>query len=436
MNQLEEEQLIDELRRLTRMVEKATDGVDFSLPPHPPQSPLLQDLYQQLVKLVQAHEHQQKIDSSQRAFFQRIFDELPVEVVIFDQDLRYRYINPVAVKDDEVRQWMIGRTDADYCRFRNMSEEFLQQRMELHARVVKTGEAYSIYQASEDRDGNVRHYVRQLFPVFMPSGDLEMLIGYGLEVTEIKHKEAELEKKNAELEKTNAELDQFVYRTSHDLRSPVVSILGLLNLMELEDVPPSLQRYIEMIRSRAFKLDGVIRDIVNFSRISRQEIQVEAVDPGELLEQALEDIPEHVRTPQVEITHEVDAQAHWFADSFRTHLLLSNLISNALKFQDPARLENGFVKVRVKVQDQEAVIEIEDNGIGIPEDQQPHIFDLFFRGTHQGGGSGIGLYIVREVLERIGGRIEVDSHEGIGTRFSIFLPNLQPEPLSPNLTPG
>lgn len=418
--------LSEELRELSRMAKLAADGKIVRTPIPVPRSPELAELYRQVSRLIATNQSQFRLRASQKAFFQRVFDELPVEVVIFDNELKYRYINPVAVKDDGMREWMIGKTDKEYCEFRQHSEEFTEQRQQLYERTVATGHMDAIFQSAHDQEGRMRHYYRQLTPVYYDNGELEMLIGYGLEITEIKLKEDELASQNARLEKTSSELDQFVYRVSHDLRSPVVSIQGLVSLAELEEVPPTILRYLDLIRSKAFKMDAVIHDIVSFSQNSRREVEFIEVNPQEVVQKTIEELPENLRDTDIRIIQEIEGQYAWFTDPFRTHLLLKNLLTNALKFQRPEALDHGFVRLHVNVQPDEVFIVVEDNGIGIAPEQQEHIFDLFFRGNH-GDGSGIGLYVVREVLERIGGKIELESIEGKGSRFIIALPNPQPE---------
>lgn len=366
-------------------------------------------------------------DRKQEAFFKRVFDVLPAEVVIFDSDFRYLYINPIAVKDPEIRNWMIGRNDIEYCEMRGMDTRIGVERQQLYKDTIKSGASTAIIQEMVDREGKVRNHLRCLSPVFDVNGDVEMLIGYSIEVTAMRKNERELREKHKALEKTSRELDQFVYRASHDLRSPLVSIMGLVNLIEMESPPPGFQSYLKMIKGRVAKLDLVIREIVNFSKNSNQEVEIHRIDPHHQIREVLEDLSQVSNFNKVEIVQDISAPYEWFSDSFRVGLLLTNLISNALKFQKPG-IAKPFVRIGVKVLPEEVCLEVEDNGVGIPKKAQDQVFEMFFRGTHNGSGSGIGLYIVREILDKMNGEIDFESKEGAGTRFSVRLPNF-PSPI-------
>jgi signal transduction histidine kinase len=223
--------------------------------------------------------------------------------------------------------------------------------------------------------------------------------------------------RNQELKRTNVELDRFVYSASHDLRAPLNSIAGLINLQRLD---PQSTVYSEMIQSRVTIMDKFIRDIIDYSRNSRVEVMKEPIR----LKSIVQEIIEMLRVSQV--THSIDFQIEMedsleiISDLARIRVILNNLISNAIKYADQTK-GNSFVRIRAWHEQTRSVISVEDNGIGIEPGLLPKIFEMFYRATTVSTGSGLGLYIVKESLEKVKGTIEVQSEFTKGTTFRIVL---------------
>ncbi len=246
---------------------------------------------------------------------------------------------------------------------------------------------------------------------------------------ELKRKTAELtlRKQNEELVKINQELDSFVYSVSHNLRAPLMSVLGLLRLAHLEveraeQDTAVLLSYFSMMEHSINKLDDTLKEILDYSRNARSEIKIDKVDLGKLLEDGFERLRYHEGSDQIQKIVEVSEEARFYSDPNRISVVLNNLISNAIKYRD-VRKENQFVRVEAKVTDCYATIRFSDNGIGISSDLVNRIFDMFFRATEKSEGAGLGLYIVKETIEKLGGRITTESAHGIGTTFDIEIPN-------------
>lgn len=353
----------------------------------------------------------------------RVIDVLPMEVVIFDPDFRYRYVNPNAVKNPEIRKWIIGKNDFEYCEYRNQPLEIAHARQKLLQEAVTTGKIIPLDQSMVDKHGITRHYLRTVHPVFDYNGDLQHLIGCSYDVTSIKEKERELTKANEKLTKTTRELDQFVYRSSHDLRSPLVSIMGLVNLIQMENPSDQVMNYLGMVRRTVTKLDSFIREIVDHSKNSRQEIEYTKVEPEESIQQAVDELGYLRENAHFQIDVNVKQKASWVVDPFRTHVVLKNLISNAMKYQKPGANGDGRIQISIEVEPQSSKIIVEDNGIGIDPQYHDEVFRMFFRATNQSFGAGIGLYIAKEVLQRVDGTISLESAPDRGSKFTVLLPN-------------
>jgi hypothetical protein len=225
-----------------------------------------------------------------------------------------------------------------------------------------------------------------------------------------------------ELKKRNYELDNYVYKVSHDLRSPLCSILGLTNLVREEEDLGTVKDYVEKIENRVHKLDHFIQSILNHSRMLNTEITAQPINLVALITDCLDELKYLPETQQMEVDIQARGAAVFHNDEFRVSIVLNNLISNAVKYRNPQSSTN-YLKFIVQVENTGAYITVEDNGIGIEQSHLPHIFDMFFRASSKSEGSGLGLYIVKQTMQQIGGDISVESVLGEWTRFRIYIPD-------------
>ncbi|SIQ02959.1 PAS domain S-box protein [Maribacter ulvicola] len=225
-----------------------------------------------------------------------------------------------------------------------------------------------------------------------------------------------------ELQKTNSELDSFVYSASHELRAPLSSVLGLIQLIQMEDVDPKLYQHLSMMEKSIERLDDFIKDIIEYSRNKHIAINLEPINFTTLIELSIENLWYLDNTRKINIEINVDDNIHFVSDSKRISVLLNNFISNAIKYHDISN-DNATIWVNVKTTKKEAVLIIRDNGVGIAEDQLEKIFEMFYRVSSKVIGSGIGLFIVKEVLSKLKGTIDVQSIINEGSTFTIKIPN-------------
>lgn len=238
---------------------------------------------------------------------------------------------------------------------------------------------------------------------------------------EIYRTRKQLREKIEELEKTNDELNRFIYSTSHDLRSPLMSVLGIINLSRLDNSVVDPNGYVDMVETCVLKLDDFIQKIIEYYRNSRLEIEYEKIDFRNLLNDCITAFKP--QNTEIRFQTQVEQAVDFRGDTFRISVILNNLISNAVKYQKPEET-NPMVNLAVKVEPHKATISIRDNGIGILSEHLNNIFKMFFRSKNNNKpGSGIGLYIVKEALSKIGGTINVESKYGEGTQFEITIPN-------------
>lgn len=243
------------------------------------------------------------------------------------------------------------------------------------------------------------------------------------QITEINKNSSQLLLQNEELTKVNKELDQFVYSASHDLRSPLTTIAGLVNLLKIEENDVNRQEYLDRIDTLTKRLDSFIIDILNLSRNARLDLEYEQIDVESLIHEVFDNYEHHDANVTIEKLLVIEKNTHsFYTDKSRLKVILNNLISNSLKYADKYE-EKPFVKVIINIDNERAYIKIIDNGIGIREEYQGRIFDMFYRANDLIKGSGLGLYIVRESLTKLKGHINFESKLGKGTSFNLIIPN-------------
>jgi signal transduction histidine kinase len=255
---------------------------------------------------------------------------------------------------------------------------------------------------------------------FFKDEKLEYIILSGVDISELNKVQKDLLSNNVELQKVNSELDNFVYRVSHDLRSPLLSIKGLISLIDYNEVQPaSLVEYIKLIDSSASRMDYSIQDILEYSRNSRLEVILEEVDIRETVYEIFNDTKYSADTA-IDLIYESDIDDVIITDKFRMRALLKNLIGNSVKYKN--KNQESFVKFTMTKKNKMIVINIVDNGQGIDKENMPRVFEMFYRGCSESVGSGLGLYISKEIIEKLNGTISLKSKKTLGTEINIKLP--------------
>lgn len=228
-------------------------------------------------------------------------------------------------------------------------------------------------------------------------------------------------KRTKKLEKTINELDRFVYSASHDLSAPLKSVLGLLNIAKIDPDPRRISEYLKYIEESILKLEEVIKSLISYSRNTRLDLKPEYFNLYDLVTEVINGLAFLPTNNQISFEIEIDRQFNIKADRSRLQIVLHNLISNSIKYADPEK-NHSFVRIECVNSDSNYTIKITDNGIGIDKELLPKIFNMFYRATEKSDGSGLGLFIVKETLNAMGGKISVESKTGQWTVFTLNIP--------------
>lgn len=229
----------------------------------------------------------------------------------------------------------------------------------------------------------------------------------------------EIKLKNDNLIVANQELDRFVYSTSHDLRSPLTSLKGLVQIAKDEEDVKQIRYYFDLMEETINKQDRFIIDIIDYSRNKRTDKSLEIIDLNQLIDDSLQQNNYSENVKNLKIEKHIGIK-EIVSDGLRLKIIFNNLISNAIKYSDPNKKEQKL-EIKISKENDCCKIEIKDNGLGIEKENLPKIFDMFF-GTNRNIGSGLGLYITMEAVKVLKGTITASSQINQGTIFTILLP--------------
>jgi PAS domain S-box-containing protein len=232
---------------------------------------------------------------------------------------------------------------------------------------------------------------------------------------------SELKKTQEDLIFKKNELDTFLYRTPHDLRGPVATLKGLNSVVQLEAQEPTIGAYLKNFERTVNQLDNIITNLMEITKIKESELVKEQIDFNALVNDSLNAIRELPKFAQIDFRTQVKVPRPVFSDISLLRIILQNLIENGINYA--RHRVDSFVEIAIEETDFGNVkIVVADNGEGIPEQYQGKIFNMFFRGTESSKGSGLGLYILKNALEKLGGTINVESEYNVGSKFTVFLP--------------
>ncbi len=230
-----------------------------------------------------------------------------------------------------------------------------------------------------------------------------------------------LSDKNESLQSAYNELDKFVYSVSHDLRSPLMSILGIANLAEVDVQDPKSLEYFQTIKGMVDKLDGYIHQIIDHYKGSQGKQFGDRIDFNKVVDEIIESIKYHPSAQGVKFQVNLEQSDSFLSNKMNVKTILSNLISNAFKYQREEET-NKFVEVTGTITSEKAEIIVKDNGVGIKEDKKEEVFNMFYRAKQDETGTGLGLFIVSEAIEKLAGSIDLRSTFGKGTEIKLILP--------------
>lgn len=366
---------------------------------------------------------------AQKQFYESILNKIPTDIAVFDTKHRYLFVNPVAVKNKEVREWLIGKDDFQYCEYRNRDITLAKERRARFIKAVSYKEGIEWEDKMVDESGEAKYLYRRMFPVFDEKDELQMVIGFGIDITKVKQAEmfAEESAKAKEI---------FLANMSHEIRTPLNAISGLINMLGKSTLDEKQKSYLELIKKSSDNLLVIINDILDLSKITSGKIDFEQIpfNVNEICGSAVDALSYKAEEKGLKlIYHPLSFTSKSISgDPFRLTQILLNLLNNAIKFT-----ENGQVELLVRATEETndtitILYQVKDTGIGIEDESLPTLFDEFTQGNEdihkKYGGTGLGLNISKKLVELQGGRIWVESQPGKGSTFSFEMTYIKSDP--------
>jgi len=262
-----------------------------------------------------------------------------------------------------------------------------------------------------------------LLSILLFVGSLYLI--YLWRVRNIKIKTMQLENtvkiRTKELKDANEQLETFVYKASHDIKGPLKSIIGLTTVGQKDVKDATANVYFDHILKSTRKLDNLLMDLLEITKVKQATIKLEKIDFKELITEAVtrfENLPDF---HHLKIKTNLRGNIDYTCDKFLMFSIVQNLIENAIKYRDPSKEEN-FLHIEIITSYTGVELTFTDNGPGIPEEFQEKVFDMFVKVNENSNGTGLGLYIVKTTIEKLRGTLKLESNPGEGTTFIIKLP--------------
>lgn len=231
-----------------------------------------------------------------------------------------------------------------------------------------------------------------------------------------------LQRALSDIIRSDKELDRFVYKASHDLRAPIARMQGMIQVARLEDDPEQASFYIDQIATIADDMDSMLSKLLMINVINIDSLQLTEIDFQQLIDGVIGDLKaKHINSP-VEVQAHIGQIGVFRGDLRLMEIILSNLLENALLFHRVITEEIPYAAIDVQKNKNDLRIIVQDNGAGIEEEYQEEVLNMFFKGTERSKGNGLGLYAVRRAVEKMHGKIRIDSEKGDYTKVIIRIP--------------
>lgn len=483
----------------------------------------------------------------QALFYESTLNKMPIELVMLDPEQRYVFVSQAAIKNEEVRKWIIGKTDKEYAEYRHKDPTIVGERLNYFQEALNTKREVEWEETMTSPEGEKSYALRRYSPILDQDNQVKIVLGYGFNISALKHAQEKIKeneqllqslnanveegiyrfkkgigflyinkafsevfgypkpelilentgsffsqdilarselikfvgdenifknrevlfkrldgeefwgmvsciktlddegntfydgvlvditdikqtqelllKKNEELVQSNRELDNFVYSASHDLRAPVTTIQGILQIADMDvTVGHQSKEYLDLIKKSTDKLDAFIKDLIDYNKNARADLQVEKINPQDIVNEAIEQIKVINGFEETTFKTEFEENGTVFSDAHRLQLILKNLLSNSIKFR--SLKQNPFIYITFHCSSEGFELKVVDNGKGIAPNHLDKVFDLFYKADKNHSGSGLGLYIVRETVRKLHGSVKIESVNGQGTTITMVFPSL------------
>jgi len=363
-----------------------------------------------------------KLDK-QKEFYENILNSLPTDIAVFDPDHTYLFVNPGAIKDEEFRKYIVGKDDFQYCEYRHRDRSIAQKRREQFLEMKAAGKEIRWEDTIRDAEGNPITHLRRLFPVHDENGNLTMVIGFGIDITDRKIMEEKQTALVKQLSAQNVQLIDFCNIVSHNLRAPLVNMGMLVKFIE-ETTDETEQRFlISKLDPVIENLNTTFNELVESIQIKQDlEIKYENLLLVDCLQRTMEGLETEITNSKAVIESDFSLAPKIYCPSKYLFSIFHNLISNSLKYQSPTR--SPVINVKSEKIDGNIILSVTDNGLGIDLEKHKENFFKIGKVFHRHpNAKGFGLFMTKTQVDAMNGRIWVDSMPDQGSTFYIEFKN-------------
>ncbi|WP_460679294.1 sensor histidine kinase [Mucilaginibacter koreensis] len=359
----------------------------------------------------------------QKAFYENILNKLPTDIVVFDANHRYMFVNPGAISNEEYRKFIIGKDDYEYAAYRNRDAAIADQRRAQFLEVKNTGREMRWEDSLHNPEGKIITHLRRLFPVHDENGNLDFVLGFGMDITERKTLEEKQSVLVKQLSAQNAQLVDFCNIVSHNLRGPLVNMSMLVQFIKETDDIEEHRFLISKLQPVIDNLHTTFNELVESIQIKQDvEIQSEKIYLEDCVKRTLEGLdPEISKTGAVIETDFQEAATLYYPPKY-LFSIFHNLIGNSLKYRSPER--KPHIRIGTKRDNGTVILSVSDNGLGL--DIQKHKDNLFKIGKvfhRHPNAKGFGLFMTKTQVEAMDGNIWAESVPNEGTTFFVEFKN-------------
>jgi PAS domain S-box-containing protein len=346
--------------------------------------------------------------------YEVLTESLVAAIIIRDKNSKIAYCSPYTEVLTGYSLFDIYAMEEDF--FYSIIHEEDREKYCRSLKVSNYGEAFQFRYRFFHKTGIEMWAETRTVPIIDENGEITSSLSITLDVTATVRHQKQVEEKNRDLE-------DFSYMISHDLKAPIYTIKGMVNLIEedyQDQLPEELSEPIEHICQATHRLEKLVASVLEYSRISTQENQIEIVDLNLVINEVKQDFAAQISEANGKLVVQDNLPAI-IGDKLKVYQILSNITGNAIKYRSDQRPLEIAISEHESQRKRYLTLSIKDNGTGIPENKLDEIFRPFQRAHSQEiEGSGIGLACVKKLLEKLSGDIEVKSKYGLGSEFLVL----------------
>lgn len=358
----------------------------------------------------------------QKAFYENILNKLPTDIAVFDSEHRYLFVNPGAISKAEYRKYIIGKDDYEYAAYRNRDISVAHERRAKFLEAKNTGKEIRWEDSLPNARGEMITHLRRMFPVYDENGELSLVIGFGLDISDRKLMEVKQAALVQQLSAQNTQLIDFCSIVSHNLRAPLVNIAMLVDFLGETRDQDEHALLIAKLKPVIENLQLTFNELVESIQIRQDlEIKTEDVCLKECLRRTVTGLQTEISRLDAQITTDfAEASVINYAPQY-LNSIFHNLVSNSLKYHHPERKPE--IHLRTIRRDDKIILAIRDNGLGIDLVKHRNNFFKIGKVFHRHpNAKGFGLFMTKTQVEAMGGSIWVESTPQLGSTFFVEFP--------------